>query len=339
MHKEPIRVCIPVFPQCDPSIIYGVFDTLWSAGRLWNWLQGRPAGNGYFKPSIVGGRVGRLDLATGVSIIVQESIDDVPDTDLIFVPNVLVDSPDSLNELDRSILAWIKQMHGKGAHLYAVCGGSMVLAAAGLLNDLETTTHWAYVPLMRRIYPNVKVLEDQIIVPAGPGQRILCAGGASSWQDLCLLLIARHASILEATRVARIFLYQWHREGQLPFSSLIRGSNHRDSIVRDGELWLAENYHRHSALEEAIQRSDLPKRSFDRRFRKATGQSPLAYIQALRVEHAKFLLETTNISIEDVSSQVGYEDIRYFRRLFLRLTALLPNNYRKKFQMPSLPGE
>ena len=180
-------------------------------------------------------------------------------------------------------------------------------------------------------------MDDPVIVPAGPRQRILCAGGASSWQDLCLLLIARHVSILEATRVARIFLYQWHREGQLPFASLIRGSNHRDSVVRDSELWLAENYHRHSALQEAIQRASLSKRSFDRRFRKATGQSPLVYIQALRVEHAKFLLETTDLSIEDISYRIGYEDVRYFRRLFLRLTSLLPNDFRKKFQLPSLP--
>ena len=88
MHKEPIRVCIPVFPQCDPSIIYGAFDTLWSAGRLWDWLHGQPAGTGAFNTSIVGARVGRLDLITGVSIVVQESIDDVPETDLVFVPNI-----------------------------------------------------------------------------------------------------------------------------------------------------------------------------------------------------------------------------------------------------------
>lgn len=335
MEQRPVRVCLPIFPECDPSIVYGVFDTLWSAGRLWDWLHGRPAGNGFFNPRLVGAMSGPIVLATGVTISVQDAVEDVKDTKIVFVPNVLVSSPDELSRLDPAVLDWIRRMHQDGAHLYAACGGALVLAAAGLLDGLETTTHWAYAPLLRQTYPTVKVLEDRIIVHAGPGHRITCAGGASSWQDLSLLLIARHMSSVEAIRVSKIFLYQWHREGQRPFSSLLNNMDHSDRVIRVAQIWLAEHYPRHDVLHEVVRRSELPTRTFDRRFKQATGQSPLSYVQALRIEGAKHLLEATEIPVEAIAAQVGYEDARSFRRLFLRLTSMYPRLYRRKFQLPA----
>ena len=112
-------------------------------------------------------------------------------------------------------------MHRQGAKLYAACGGSLVLAEAGLLDGREATTHWSYVPLFRRLYPNVRLHAERILVQGGPGHSLVCSGGASSWQDLALLLIARHAGTEEAIRISKLFLYQWHRDGQLPYASMI----------------------------------------------------------------------------------------------------------------------
>jgi transcriptional regulator GlxA family with amidase domain len=336
MQKSPVRVSLPVFPECDPSIVFGVYDTLWSAGRLWDMLQGRAAGRPLFEPRLVSTKAGQLALVTGVSVVVQDDIEQTPATDIVFVPNVLVDSEASLRRLDPSLVDWITRMYDRGAHVYAACGGSLVLAMAGLLDGKETTTHWSYASLLRRAFPNVKVLDDRILVQCGEGHRIVCCGGASSWQDLSLLLIARHAGSEEAIRISKIFLYQWHRDGQLPYASLVRNTDHDDRVINGLQLWLGDNYKRHDAVGELVRRSGLPKRTFDRRFKRATGQSPLSYIQALRIEEAKQLLEATTVPVEEVAVEVGYEDTRYFRGLFHRLTGMRPGDYRRKFQLPAI---
>ena len=226
-------------------------------------------------------------------------------------------------------------MHAKAN---SACGGS-VLAEAGLLEGGEATTHWSYVPLFRRLYPNVTLHEERILVQSGPGHSIVCSGGASSWQDLALLLIARYAGTEEAIRMSKVFLYQWHRDGQLPYASMIANVDHGDAAILRCQTWLAQNYERADIVSEAARRSGLPKRTFDRRFRAATGYSPLAYIQALRIEEAKQLLERGSDTIDAVAREVGYEDMASFRRLFRRLAGMTPGDYRRKFQVPTFVAE
>ena len=122
---------------------------------------------------------------------------------------------------------------------------------------------------------------------SGPGHSVVCSGGASSWQDLALLLIAKHGGTEEAIRISKLFLYQWHRDGQLPYASMIANVEHGDAVILRCQTWLAQNYERADIVAELVRRSGLPKRTFDRRFKAATGYSPLAYVQALRIEEAK----------------------------------------------------
>jgi transcriptional regulator GlxA family with amidase domain len=332
MTRKPVQVSLVVFPECDPSIIYGVFDTLWFAGI--EWVNGVTSGEHLFEPRIVTAEPGVMRLCTGVSIVSQATIDEVASTDVVFVPNVIVNSADDLRNLDRRLLDWIVRMHANGAQLYAACGGSLVLAEAGLLEGEQATTHWCYVPLFRQQYPNVDLHEDRILVQAGRGQTILCSGGASSWQDLALLLTAKYGGTDEAIRLSKFFLYQWHREGQLPFASMIANKAHGDAAIERCQIWLAQNYERADIIADLVQRSGLPKRTFDRRFRSATGYSPLAYVQALRIEEAKHLLETGAQPIEEIAQEVGYTDLASFRRLFRRQAGMSPGDYRRKLQLP-----
>jgi transcriptional regulator GlxA family with amidase domain len=332
--SKPIHVSLVVFRECDPSIIYGVYDTLWAAGWLWNSLKGQRGGRRLFEPRLVAAEPGPLELVTGVSIVPQETIADLQRTDIVFVPNVMAETAESLGSLDRRMLEWIRRMHAQGAQLYAACGGSLVLAEAGLLEGGEATTHWSYVPIFRRLYPNVTLHAERILVQSGPGHSVVCSGGASSWQDLALLLIARHAGTEEAIRISKLFLYQWHREGQLPYASMITNVDHGDTVILRSQRWLAQNYERTDIVAELVRQAGLPKRTFDRRFRAATGYSPLAYIQALRIEEAKQLLETGQQPVEAVAREVGYTDTASFRRLFHRLAGMSPGNYRRKFQLP-----
>jgi transcriptional regulator GlxA family with amidase domain len=334
--RAPVHVSVILFPECDPSMLYGVYDTLWAAGRLWNTLTGGAPPTPLFAPRLVAAEAGPLQLYTGVSIIPQDTIADVARTDIVFVPNVMIDSSRHLRALDRRILDWIRRMHAGGAQLYAACGGPLVLAEAGLLDGLEATTHWTYAPLMRKKYPQVVLHEDRILVQSGAGHSVVCSGGASSWQDLVLMLIAKFGSAQEAIRISKLFLYQWHREGQLPYAAMIANVHHGDAAIVRCQTWLADNYQRPDIVAELVRYSGLAKRTFDRRFRAATGYSPLAYIQALRIEEAKQMLETGSAPVETVAREVGYEDAASFRRLFQRLSGMTPGDYRRKFQLPGM---
>ena len=335
MFREKVHVSIPVFPECDPSIVYGVFDTLWAAGRVWDNMKGGSP-DGLFEPRIVCAEPGPLQLITGVSILPQDTIESVTKTDVVFVPNVMLTGAQGLRALDRRVIDWIKRMHHQGAKLYAACGGSLVLAEAGLLEGQEATTHWTYEPLFRNNFPNVTLHMERILVQTGPGHSLVCSGGASSWQDLALLMVAKHGGTEEAIRMSKLFLYQWHREGQLPFASMIENVDHGDAVIVECQQWLAQHYDRADIVTELVRRSGLPKRSFDRRFRAATGYSALSYVQALRVEEAKQLLETSAVAVDQVGREVGYEDAASFRRLFRRLTGMGPSDYRRKFRPPSI---
>lgn len=330
--RDQVHVSLVVFPECDPSIVFGVFDTLWAAGRDFSEKEDKPI----FIPRIVSSSKQALELVTGVSIVPQDGIDEVDRTDIVFVPNVMVKSAKDLKALDRRLLDWIKSMHEQGAALYAACGGSLVLAEAGLLEGEAATTHWSYAPLFRQQYPDVTLHADRLIVQSGDGHSVVCSGGASSWQDLALLLVAKFAGTAEAIRLSKLFLYQWHRDGQLPYASMIQNVKHGDATIESAQQWIAQNYDKADLVGDLVRKCGLPKRTFDRRFRTATGYSPLAYIQALRVEEAKQLLETTNTAVEAIGREVGYEDAASFRRLFRRLAGISPAEYRRKLQPPKI---
>ena len=333
MSDKRIHVSIPVFPECDPSIVYGIFDTLWAAGRLWDNLKGGTE-QGLFEPRLVAPHTDPLELVTGVRIMAQDAIDDVARTDVVFVPNVMLSSGHPPTSLDRRMIAWIRRMHGAGASLYGACGGSVVLAETGLLDGHEATTHWCYAPLFREHYPNVRLRIERIVVQSGPARSLYCGGGASSWQDLVLLLVAKHGGTQEAIRMSKLFLYQWHRDGQLPYSAMIQNVRHGDKVILHCQQWIARHYDEPDIIARLVRESGLPKRSFDRRFRAATGFSPLAYVQTLRIEEAKQLLETGSVAAEAIGRKVGYEDAASFRRLFRKLTGITPRDYRRNFQPP-----
>jgi len=334
MPKKPVHVSLVVFPECDPSMIYGVYDVLWFSGRY-----GKGPDQPHFEPRIVGATHDPIKLATGVSILPQDSIDDVTATDIVYVANIVVNAAEDLRALDRRLIEWIKRMHANGALLYASCGGPLVLAEAGLLKDAQATTHWMHVPLFEREFPDVQLHMDRVVVQSGAGHKVVCSGGASSWQDLCLMLIAKYAGTEEALRLSKFFLFQWHRDGQLPFASMNQNINHGDAAILKCQEWIANHYERADAVTEMAAQSGLPKRTFDRRFKAATGYAPLGYIQALRIEEAKQLLETTDTPAEQIGREVGYEDAASFRRLFKRTSGMSPGDYRKNFQLPAFVGK
>jgi transcriptional regulator GlxA family with amidase domain len=184
----------------------------------------------------------------------------------------------------------------------------------------------------RKRYPKVRFRPAPNLAFADPAGRIVTAGGTTSWHDLALHIIARHASPGEALRIAKVYLLKWHGEGQLPYATLVRRTPHADAVVRACERWLGEHFRDDDALAQATRRARIPERTLKRRFRAATGSTLIEYVQNLRIEHAKRLLEEARLPVDEISAAAGYEDASFFRRLFKRRTGLSPSDYRRMFR-------
>ena len=207
----------------------------------------------------------------------------------------------------------------------------MLLAETGLLNGHEATTHWAYCDALARRYPAVKVHAQRALVVSGEGQRLVMAGGGTSWLDLALYLIARFVGVEAAMQVARINLIDWHTIGQQPFARLARSRQVEDAVIARCQTWIAEHYHESAPVAAMVRLSGIAERSFKRRFQQATGMAPLEYVHTLRLEEAKHMLESSDQPIEAIANEVGYEDAGFFSRLFRRKVNLTPAQYRKRF--------
>jgi transcriptional regulator GlxA family with amidase domain len=234
---------------------------------------------------------------------------------------------------------WIRGCYRDGSTIYTACSGSVLLAATGLLDGREATSHWGYADLFRRSFPAVRFNPAPNLVISDAQGRIVTAGGTTSWHDLALHIIARHCSPGEALRIAKVYLLKWHGEGQLPFASLVRRQPHADSIVRRAEGWLARHFRESRAVAGVVAECAIPERSLKRRFKTATGSTLMDHVQNLRIEEAKRLLENGRLSAEEIAASVGYDNPAFFRRLFKRSTGLTPGAYRRMFRPLSGAGE
>jgi transcriptional regulator GlxA family with amidase domain len=186
--------------------------------------------------------------------------------------------------------------------------------------------------LFHHRYPRVRFKPEPNLCFADDTGRIVTAGGTTSWHDLALHVIARHASPGEALRIAKVYLMKWHDEGQLPYAPLAVARPHRDGVVATSEAWLKQHFRETTAVARAVAHANIPERTLKRRFKSATGLSLTDYVQNLRIEEAKRLLESGERAVDEIAHDVGYEDASFFRRLFRRRTGMAPAQYRRVFQ-------
>ncbi len=326
----PAKIAILAFPETTASIVYGMYDLFMSTGRDWGViLDGKP-GPGLIQSQIVS-TTHNIVAANDVHITAHTILETVTSVDVVCVPELTVPPDQPLAGRFTQEIAWLKAHYAKGATLATACSGAMLLAEAGLLDNQEATTHWAYCDVLQRRYPKVSVRNQRALVISGEEQRLVMAGGGTSWLDLALYLIARFAGVDAAMQVARINLIDWHNIGQQPFARLARTRQVDDAVIGQCQTWIAEHYHEPAPVAAMIRLSGLAERSFKRRFQQATGMSPLEYVHTLRLEEAKQMLESSELAIEAIANEVGYEDPGFFSRLFKRKVNLSPAQYRKRF--------
>lgn len=330
--EAPLETLIVAVPETAGSALYGMVDVLSVTGRVWQTLMRKEPMSPPFRVTVVGVTRQPFTCGNGIPITPGGSIEDVGRADLIILPELWLGPDEDLAGRYPALVAWIQARYRDGACVYSACSGALLLAETGLLNGCEATSHWAYQDLFRRRYPQIRFNPEPNLCFADPHGRIVTAGGTTSWHDLAVHIIARHASPGEAMRIAQVYLLKWHDDGQLPYSPLVRPAPHPDAIVRACEDWLREHSREQSVVARAVEQSGVPERTLKRRFKRATGLALLDYVQNLRIEDGKRLLETSDLAVDDISFEVGYEDPSFFRRLFKRRTGLSPVRYRQAFQ-------
>lgn len=331
---SPIRalptIAILGMPEATASVVYGMLDLFCSAGRDWKLVTDGTPGDPAVEAELVAATPEPFEVANGALLRPRAGLTS-KQYDIICVPELAIAPTDGLEGRFLSEIAWLRQQHAGGAILATACSGAVLLAAAGLLDGLDATTHWAYCDSIERRYPSIRVHRDRALVAAGVGQRLVMAGGGTTWLDLALYLLARVVDLKTALEVAKMNLIDWHSVGQQPYACLVRASQAEDAVIARCQEWIAKRPAVEAPVASMMRLSGLPERTFKRRFRKAAGMTPLAYVHAIRLERAKALLETSDETLDKLAERVGYEDGTFFSRLFRRSVGLTPAQYRRRF--------
>lgn len=327
-----ISVCLLAVPEISTGVLNGLSEVFVCVGTGWEMLTGWPAVSRRFQPWIVAEHRTPFRNVAGLPVAPDLTFTEAKRADIVIVGDLAVGRDEETRGRWPAAAAWLRQQHAQGALICSVCTGSLMLAEAGLLDGEEATCHWAAVDQIRNRYPGIRLRPERVLVAAGAEHRLVTAGASASWTDLALYLVARFCGEEEARRTAKIFLFGDRSNGQLPFAARVRPPQHDDAAIAAAQIWMADNYAASNPVAGMTRVSGLAERTFKRRFQAATGYAPLDYVQSLRVEEAKQLLETTDAPIEAIAEDVGYLEAAAFRRLFKRATGISPLLYRQRFQ-------
>lgn len=252
---------------------------------------------------------------------------DNPDADLIIIPAILGDFPVEM-ERNAPFIPWIVEQYNKGVEVASLCVGAMLLASTGLLDGKSCTTHWSVADVFRKLFPEVNLLSEKIITDEN---RLYTSGGAYSFLNLLLYLVEKFVGRAVAIQCAKHFEVDIDRYDQSHFVIFHGQKEHEDEPVLNAQNYIENNVAEKISVEALADMFAISRRNFIRRFKKATHNTPLEYIQRAKVEAAKKQLETSNGSINDVMYHVGYSDGKAFRNLFRKITGLTPTEYRSKY--------
>ncbi len=236
-------------------------------------------------------------------LVVQRPVADIERTDIVIVPSVVLGPEGWVKRRYPELVEWCRSMHVKGALICSACSGIFLLAETGVFDGADATVHFGYAQTFRDAYPEVTIHPEQVLVVAGQRDELITSGASMTWHDLVLYLIARHAGATAAQTVARYFALQWHQDGLAPYMVFEGRRDHGDQAIQTAQDWLAAHFSVANPLEEMVRQAGLTERTFKRRFTRATGMSPIAYVQRLRIEEAKRRLERTEASVDEISWQ------------------------------------
>lgn len=318
------RILILVFGNTVATTFTGPLDVFHQAGSLFNRLMGGPEAP-YFDVKLVSLDGKPFETRTGMRVVPHMSIKEAKQADL-----VLISSLASLkSERYPGAVEWLKEHANKGADIASICTGAFLLAATGLLDGKTATTHWAFADQFRERFPLVELKPERVITDEG---RLFCSAGFAAGMDLSLYLVEKYCGSEVALGSAKAMVYDLNRNSQSPYSVFRSQKNHNDTAILKVQSWIEEHYSEKLHYPDLAKRFGLSPRSLERRFQAATELTPLHYIQRVRVEASKRLLEESNKNFDEITWDVGYGDGGFFRKVFIKETGLRPMAYRKRFR-------
>jgi len=309
------------------STITGAMDLFNMSGVTWNLLNDKPKQN-YFDVKLVSVDGMPIHCIGDVTLNVHGSIEDIDKPDLILVPTI-AGNPEKTLALNKTAIPWLRDQYEKGVDIASSSIGVYFLAEAGILDGKDATTHWGFAEEFQQRYPKVKLKPEQLITADG---NVFCSGGSIAWSDLGLLLMARYYGNEYVSETVASAVMDSVRSQEETYN-LSRGKKyHQDEEILVVQNWMETHYAESINLEQLAEKFNMSSRTFKRRFKAATKETPLGYLQSFRIEAAKKMLEVSSNSVESISLSVGYEDLASFSRLFKRLAGSPPTVYRKKFR-------
>ena len=335
MANEPARklperrldVCVVLLDDGYASTALMPIEVFHSAGALWKELKGEsPEPRFRVTTASLTGKPIRSPYG-GLSIAPETCINDVVHADIVIVPTSGLQLDEKLIE-NSALLPWLRRHYAAGAYVAGVCMGAAYLAEAGLLDGKRATTHWAAADDIMRRWPKVDWQPSLFVTE---DRRVLCSGGLTAAADVSLYLVEKLCGHEIAVQTAKALLLAMPRTHQSGYAVLPLSPPHADDRVHAVEAFLQERYGETHANEALAGMAGMSERAFLRRFKAATGRTPAAYLQAVRVEAAKVMLEREAFPVQQVSESVGYQDASFFRALFKRETGMTPAEYRARF--------
>ncbi len=321
-----INVAILATENASLSSVAMPTDILHGANVLWNTFFNEKA-DPKFSVKVVTSDGKPVRTEGSIAITPDCGLKDLVDVDLVIV----CPGPDIAASFEpyASMLAFMVDAYESGTHIASICTGAFLLAETGLLDNRLATTHWAVADQFRKRYPKVLLKSQEIVTEQ---DNLFCSGGGNAGADLALYLVRKYCGNLIANRCARMFVMDPNRISQVPYEVYQFNKNHGDSKVASVQAWIESHFNKDLHVNSMADEFGMSRKTFERKFKNATGISPLAYLQRVRVERAKTLLEMNSDTFEQVTYEVGYTDTSSFRRVFLKHAGLSPSKYREKYK-------
>ncbi|CAL1518425.1 helix-turn-helix domain-containing protein [Chitinophaga sp. MM2321] len=326
-----LKISLLIYEDVVLSCVSGVLDILMGANQFLE-QSGKPPA---FQVDLVSEKIKNIQLSVPAQFICYKTLEDVTATDLILAP-AFYGSPDVVLSKNQALVEWIKEMRAQGTEVGSLCLGSYFLAEAGVLAGKSCTSHWMAIADMRNRYPEIKVLSD-IVMTDEDG--VYTSGGAFSSLNLVLYLIEKFCGREVEIWASKMFSIDMDRVNQAYFAVFQGQRQHEDEEILKAQTYIEKHYHLQISIEEIAGQTSMSKRSFIRRFKSATKNTPLEYLQRVKIESAKKELEKSTENISSLMYNVGYNDVKTFRQVFKRITGLTPQDYRKKYSRVAIPQE
>jgi transcriptional regulator GlxA family with amidase domain len=310
----------------ESAVLAAISDPLYMFSAVNQFLiaAGKPA---LFNVQLVG-LSKEIKLNNGsFSIHTDKLLEEVKNTDLVFIPALSGDLNAALTT-NKAFIPWIIDKYDKGAEVASLCVGAFMLASTGLLRGKKCSTHWLFANQFRAMFPDVKLVNGSIITEE---HGIYSSGGANSYWNLLLYLVEKYTDRETAILAAKFFVIDIDRHSQSDFMMFRGQKDHEDHEIKMAQNYIEQHFTDKISVDQLADRFAVGRRSFERRFKKATSNTVIEYIQRVKVEAAKRSFETNRKNINEVMFDVGYTDIKAFRDVFKKITGLTPVDYRNKY--------